>query len=192
MKLKLERSVSGLQDVGVTIKLPQDITDNRLSCFGLLQNCFLVMLIRLASSILGTAKVVMRGTEEAARGLNFDFKFKNGKLEIAPLYITKTTKAKWCSVIAWEHHLREWKISSTPAYPYESTTRTRGKFTFAALIFNDLISSVDDVQLLKDKSIIVDHVRMSNDELEAFFRTISFGVDPGVVDSDYIKKWLMT
>jgi hypothetical protein len=38
------------------------------------------------------------------RGLEFNFKFEKGELEIERLHITKTTKAKWCNLIAWEHH----------------------------------------------------------------------------------------
>jgi len=38
------------------------------------------------------------------RGLDFNFKFEKGELEIEQLHITKTTKAKWCNLIAWEHH----------------------------------------------------------------------------------------
>jgi len=35
-------------------------------------------------------------------GFDFEFKFEMGKLEIAAVHITKTTKAKWRNVIAWE------------------------------------------------------------------------------------------
>jgi hypothetical protein len=56
------------------------------------------------------------------------------------------------------------------------------------LVFNGLICSEDDVQLLKDKKIVVDHLRMSNQELMEFFRKIALGVDHGVVDSSsYIQ-----
>jgi hypothetical protein len=58
-----------------------------------------------------------------------------------------------------------------------------GKFTGAALIFNGLICSEDDVQLLKDKHIIVDHLKMSNKELFEFFRKIQYGISHGGVDS---------
>ena len=63
-----------------------------------------------------------------------------------------------------------------------------GKFTWAALIFNSLICSADDVLLLKDKKIGVDHLKMNNQDLMEFFRTIANGVDHGVVDSSsYIQ-----
>ncbi|AES79459.1 hypothetical protein MtrunA17_Chr7g0241951 [Medicago truncatula] len=106
--------------------------------------------------------------------LNFHFKFEKGKLEIEQLHITKTTKAKWCNLIAWEH------LQSN----LRSTTR-RGsgncKFTSAALIFNGLICSEDDVQLLKNKKIVVDHLKMSNRELVEYFRKVALGVDHKVV-----------
>ncbi|RHN46399.1 hypothetical protein MtrunA17_Chr7g0241791 [Medicago truncatula] len=115
--------------------------------------------------------------EVKLEGMDFKFKFEKGELEIEQLHITKTTKAKWCNLIAWEH----------------LQTKARGgsggcKFTLAALIFNGLICSEDDVQLLKDKKIVVDYVKMSNQELMEFFRAIAFGVDHEVVDSSgYIQ-----
>jgi hypothetical protein len=42
--------------------------------------------------------------EVGAKGLDFYFKFEMGKLEIEQLHITKTTKAKWCNLIACESH----------------------------------------------------------------------------------------
>ncbi|GAU50517.1 hypothetical protein TSUD_177670 [Trifolium subterraneum] len=126
--------------------------------------------------------------DKGVGGLDFEFKFKEGKLEIAALIITETTKAKWRNVIAWEHHKMDWKKS----YSNKSTNgseiySTCGKFTSAALIFNDLICCRDDVKLLKDKNIIVDHTKMSNKELEEFIRTMSFGVDHGIVGSGYVE-----
>jgi len=115
--------------------------------------------------------------EVKLKGMDFKFKFEKGELEIEQLHITKTTKAKWCNLIAWEH----------------LQSKSRGgsggcKFTLAALIFNGLICSKDDVQLLKDKKIVVDHVKMSNQKLMEFFRAIAFGVDHEVVDSgSYIQ-----
>jgi hypothetical protein len=116
--------------------------------------------------------------EVEVKGLDFNFKFENGKLEIEQLHITKTTKAKWCNLIAWEHH-------QNIAARYSGRN---GKFTWAALIFSGLICCADDVQVLKDKKIVVDHLKMSNDELMQFFRTIAFGVDNEIVDSrNYIQ-----
>lgn len=108
--------------------------------------------------------------------LNFHFKFEYGKLEIEQLHIIKTTKARWCNLIAWEH--LQSNIRS-------NTRRGSGncKFTSAALIFNGLICSEDDVQLLKDKKIVVDHLKMSNRELVEYFRKVALGVDHEVVAS---------
>jgi hypothetical protein len=118
------------------------------------------------------------------KGLDFYFKFEKGKLEIEQLHITKTTKAKWCNLIAMEHHQKIESIKTRSGH----RSGYGGKFTWAALIFNDLISSEVDVQLLKDKKIVVDHLRMSNQELVEFFRKIASGVDHLVVDSSsYIQ-----
>jgi hypothetical protein len=119
-----------------------------------------------------------------AAGLDFYFKFENRKLEIEQLHITKTTKAKWCNLIALEHHQ---KIQSRKNN--QGTSYSRGcNSTCAALIFNGLICSADDVQFLKDKKIVVDHLRMSNKELMEFFRKIALGVDHVVVNSSsYIQ-----
>ncbi|GAU27468.1 hypothetical protein TSUD_161540 [Trifolium subterraneum] len=138
-------------------------------------------------------KQVDEMADEEARGFDFEFKFEKGKLEIAELHITKTTKAKWRNVIAWEHHKKNWKSTSMVS-GYESgdenlvsTSSPSGKFTLSSLIFDDLICCADDVKLLKEKNIIVDHLKMTDDELEEYFHTMSFGVDRGVVDSSYVK-----
>jgi hypothetical protein len=112
------------------------------------------------------------------KALDFYFKFQNRKLEIKQLHITKTTKAKWCNLIAWEHHQKILCIQTTyrPSSIYSSNS------IWAALIFNDLICSADDVQFLKDKKIVVDHVKMSNQELMKFFREIALGIDHRVFD----------
>ncbi|MCI26675.1 hypothetical protein A2U01_0047872, partial [Trifolium medium] len=117
--------------------------------------------------------------DKGVRGLDFEFKFEEGTLEIAALHITKTTKAKWRNVIAWEHHKEDWKRTSS---------NTCGKFTSAALIFNDLICCADDVKLLKDKNIIVDYTKRSNKQLEEFFNTMTLGVERGEVGSSGYGK----
>lgn len=134
--------------------------------------------------------------EMELKGLDFYFKFEKDTLEIEQLHITKTTKTKWCNLIAWEHH-KMYKYVSRLAPRYEDEDESEqntskivscSKFTWAALIFNDLICSADDVQLLKDKKIVVDHLKMSNQELMEFFRKIALGVDHKVVDSStYIQ-----
>ena len=129
------------------------------------------MLFGLCNALLVNVDPIPEDVE--VKGLDFYFKFKNGELIIQQLHITKTTKAKWCNLIAWGH-LKKCK--------YYSHSRVGGKFTLAALIFNDLICSTDDVQFLKDRNIVVDHLNMNNQELKEFFRTIAFGVDHEVVD----------
>jgi hypothetical protein len=183
VKLKLKRCALRLLTAGVSIKakLPEDknYTGFGLSCFSLVWNILCAMLFRLCNILFVNGKHLDLNNipeEVEVKGLDFFFRFEKGKLEIEQLHITKTTKAKWCNLIAWEHR------QST------RTDRGRGKFTWAALIFNSLVCCADDVQLLKDKKIIVDHLKMRNDELVDFFRTIAIGVDHGVVDCDsYIQ-----
>jgi hypothetical protein len=136
---------------------------------------------RCATRLEAAGVIIQPVQDKGVRGLDFEFKFKDGKLEIAALIITKTTKAKWRNVIAWEHHKMDWKKSYSKGTNESEIYNTCGKFTSAALIFNDLICCTDDVKFLKDKNIIVDHTKMSNKELEEFIRTMSFGVDHGIV-----------
>jgi hypothetical protein len=123
-------------------------------------------------------------------GLNFEFQFQNGELEIAQLHITKTTKTIWQNVITWEHHKMDWKNISSSKNIWEinriSSSSHCGKFTFVALIFNDLICRAHDVKLLKDMDMIVDDMEMSNNELKEFFRTLTFGVDHEKVGTRYV------
>ncbi|XP_058763300.1 uncharacterized protein LOC131636706 [Vicia villosa] len=144
------------------------------------------MLFRLANVLINSNHLDSDDIHEEvveAKGLDFYFKFEKGKLEIEQLHVTKTTKSKWCNLIAWEHHKKSTSTSTT--FPDGGRG---GKFTWAALIFNGLICCADDVQLLKDKKIVVDHLKMSNQELMEFFRTIEIGVDDKVVEcSDYIQ-----
>lgn len=190
MEFKLKHCASRLQAAGVNIQLTRQDSRN-ISCFGWIRNFFGGVLIWLGNMILKNKKVDMLA-KGGVRGLNFEFKFEKGKLEIAPLHITKTTKAKWRNMIAWEHHKMDWKKKSSinsrnQINMISSGSSTCGKFTSAALIFNDLICCADDVKLLKNKNIIVDHMKMSNKELEECMRTMSFGVDHGVVGSGYFK-----
>ncbi|MCH87374.1 hypothetical protein A2U01_0008243, partial [Trifolium medium] len=197
-QLRLKRCALRLLTAGVTIKvkLPEDKDSTgfgAVSCFRLVWNSFCGMLFWLCNIFLVNGKHMDldRIPEEVeVKGLDFYFKFEKGKLEIEQLHITNTTKAKWCNLIAWEHHKKNWKSSSSMVSGYESsddenlvsTSSPSGKFTWAALIFNGLICSADDIQLLKDRKVVVDHLRMSNQELMEFFSKIASGVDHGVVD----------
>jgi hypothetical protein len=172
--LKLKSCALRLRAAGVNIQVIGD-ENKRISCLGLIRDC-IGLFTRLINLILKTTKQVdIVVAAEEMKGLDFEFKFnkKNGKLEIAKLHITKTTKAKWRNVIAWEHHKSNGKSP-------------RGKFTSSALIFDGLICCDADLKFLKKKNIIVDHMNMSTEELKEFFRTMPLGVDPGVVDSTYV------
>jgi hypothetical protein len=184
-QLKLKRCALRLLTAGVTIKvtLPPTLPgDNHSTGFGAL-SCFSLVWNSLYSILFWFCNVfVVKGRHmdhlPEAAGLDFYFKFENRKLEIEQLHITKTTKAKWCNLIALEHHQ---KIQSRKNN--QATSSSRGcNSTCAALIFNGLICSEDDVQFLKDKKIVVDHVKMSNQELMEFFREIALGIDHRVID----------
>jgi hypothetical protein len=165
---KLNRCALRLLTAGVTI-LPEDKDSTGFSALSWLSDIFVVNSGKHMDNI------------PEAEGLDFYFDFYNNKLEIKQLHITKTTKAKWCNLIAMEHHQKIQCIQTTyrPGSIYSSNS------IWAALIFNDLICSADDVQFLKDKKIIVDHVNMSNQELMEFFRKIPLGFDyRAVVDSN--------
>jgi hypothetical protein len=181
-QLKLKRCALRLLTAGITIKLttPDPDKDNTgfdpLYCFSLVCNSLCAILFWLCKIFVVKGKHVDHIPE--ATGLDFYFHFQNRKLEILQLHITKTTKAKWCSLIAWEHHKKVQSIKNQGTSSPGSCNST-----CAALIFNNLICSADDVQFLKDKKIVVDHLNMSNQELMIFFRNIALGIDHRVVDS---------
>jgi len=197
VNLKLKSCAFRLLTSGVTIEPLSEEKDKELglSCFNLVWKSLCGVLFRIGNILVNGKHLNLNHIPEEVevKGLDFYFKFQNGELEIEQLHITKTTKAKWCNIIAWEHHKMFRDFSRfTPSYDVvdesTSTTVSGGKFTWAALIFNGLICCADDVQLLKDTKIVVDHLKMSNQELMEFFRTIAFGVDHKVVDSSsYIQ-----
>jgi hypothetical protein len=165
---KLNRCALRLLTAGVTI-LPEDKDSTGFGALSWLSGLLVVNSGKHMDNI------------PQPKALDFSFKFQNRKLEIKQLHITKTTKAKWCNLIAWEHHQKILCIQTTyrPSSIYSSNS------IWAALIFNDLICSADDVQFLRDKKIIVDHINMSNQELMEFFRKIPLGFDyRAVVDSN--------
>jgi hypothetical protein len=191
-KPKLKRCASRLLAAGVTIKLAEE-THSGNCCFSFLRNCFGGICIRLGNMLVTTNTQV--DASEEVKGLDFYFNFKKGNIEIAKLEITKTTKAKWRNIIAWEHHKNNWKCfenistakSGSNGNNQIHTSSLSRNFTSSALIFDGLVCCAADVKLLKDKNIIVDHLKMSNEELEKFFHSMSFGVDLGIVDSSYVK-----
>ncbi|MCI23581.1 DUF247 domain protein, partial [Trifolium medium] len=97
--------------------------------------------------------------------------FDEGKLKIPRLIITQTTEAKWRSFIAWEHHKNKLKTSSCSVAGRHSICSSY------ALLLRDLICCSSDVQLLKDRRVIIDQTNKSNRDLVAFFHSIASGVD---------------
>nr|KYP63518.1 UPF0481 protein At3g47200 family [Cajanus cajan] len=124
-----------------------------------------------ATSLLAAGVTIVK-TEE--NSMIPKFSRSNGVLEVPPLHITQTMEAKWRNFIAWELHTTRWKKSVG-----------RDLFTVRALLYNDLICCASDVQLLKNKGIIVDELGMSNHHLMDLLRSITNGVDRGVVHSTY-------
>jgi hypothetical protein len=91
-KLKLKSCALSLQAAGVSFKVIEDGILERISCFDLMRKYFRGVLVRLCNIIFNTEQVDVAVRE--VKGLDFNFKFRMGKLEIAQLHITETTKAK--------------------------------------------------------------------------------------------------
>ncbi|WJX37128.1 hypothetical protein P8452_24928 [Trifolium repens] len=94
--------------------------------------------------------------------LTTHFDESKGKLEIPRLIIEQTTEVKWRSFIAWEHHKKKLKTGSS------SVADRRSICTSSALLFRDLICCSSDVQLLKDRRVIVDQSNKSNRDLRGY------------------------
>ncbi|KAK2414645.1 UPF0481 protein [Trifolium repens] len=184
---KLKHCATRLQARGVNIKLAQE-TRSAISFLSFIWNCFRGLFIKFDNMPV-TIDNQVHATAKEVKGLDFYFKFEKGNLEIAQLEITKTTKAKWLNVIAWEHHKNNWKFYNTESKDHDQikTSSLTRKFTSAALIFDGLICCSDDVKLLKEKNIIVDNLKMTNMEIHKFFHEISLGIDRGIVDSSYVN-----
>jgi hypothetical protein len=116
--------------------------------------------------------------------LTTHFYERKGKLEIPRLIITQTTEVKWRSFIAWEHHKKKLSTRSSSAADWRSSICTS-----TALLFRDLICCPSDVQLLKDRRVIVDQSNKSNRDLVAFFHSIASGVDDGIIDHKHITMF---
>ena len=116
--------------------------------------------------------------------INFKFttKFNKSKrkLQIPTLIITQTTEVSWRNFIAWEHHKKKLKTSSS-----SSVADKRSICTSSAFLFRDLICCTGDVQLLKNRGVIVDHSEKSNRDLVSFFHSIARGVDRGIIDPQH-------
>ncbi|MED6175946.1 hypothetical protein PIB30_083128 [Stylosanthes scabra] len=94
------------------------------------------------------------GSRKNDIGINFDIKFNERKksLKIPKLRITRTTEAKWRNFIAWEHNRCD-RTQITPLMPREK--KVNCKFSLYALFIQGLICCEHDIQLLKDKGVIV-------------------------------------
>jgi hypothetical protein len=117
--------------------------------------------------------------------LTTHFYERKGKLEIPRLIITQTTEVKWRSFIAWEHHKKKLSTRSSSAADWRSSICTS-----TALLFRDLICCPSDVQLLKDRRVIVDQSNKSNRDLVAFFHSIASGIDSGIIDRKHTTMFL--
>ena len=114
------------------------------------------------------------------------FSYNNGVLLIPNVRITQTTEPKWRSFIAWEHHKNMSKNEEFGNCTTEpDDIEFANVFTFLALLFNDLICSASDVQILKNNGINKDELGMSNHEVVDFFGSIANGVDRDHVDSGF-------
>ncbi|MED6218862.1 hypothetical protein PIB30_030524 [Stylosanthes scabra] len=120
------------------------------------------------------------------------FQIQNGTLKIPQLRVIPETEKRWLNFIAWEHSCKT--MTKGGGVSANLNTRIRRgicKCTWAALFFNDLICSPSDVQLLRDKQIIIvqevfdpvtgQRKKSINRELFAFFRSIKTGLDPAIV-----------
>ncbi|GAU18679.1 hypothetical protein TSUD_125120 [Trifolium subterraneum] len=121
-------------------------------------------------------------------GINFKFTTQfdksEGILQIPTLIIKQTTEVKWRSFIAWEHHKKKLKTSSS------SVADRRSICTSSALLFRYLICCSSDVQLLKDTRVIKDDTYKSNRDLVAFFHSMASGVDHGIIDHKHTTMCL--
>ncbi|KAK2386596.1 UPF0481 protein [Trifolium repens] len=117
--------------------------------------------------------------------LTTHFYERKGRLEIPRLIITQTTEVKWRSFIAWEHHKKKLSTRSSSAADWRSSICTS-----TALLFRDLICCPSDVQLLKDRRVIVDQSNKSNRDLVAFFHSIASGIDSGIIDRKHTTMFL--
>ncbi|KAL2337809.1 hypothetical protein Fmac_012255 [Flemingia macrophylla] len=98
---------------------------------------------------------------------DFEIGFDGRVLRIPQLCVKETTEVRWRNLIAWE----------------QSRIGIRCKYTSYALFFRGLVCCKHDIELLKEKRVIVNEARKSNKELLSLFRTISNGAE--YMDSSY-------
>ena len=153
-----------------------------------------VELKRCASRLEATGVKIKRREAAEHKGIfNFGIRFRlnDGTLEIPTLRITKTTERRWLNFIAWEHHINKMKGKVGRGGTSGGST-SRCKCSWAALFFKALICSPSDVQLLKDRKVIVvdPPLDMSNLRLMRYFHSITEDVDDGIVVGSRYNKIL--
>ncbi|CAJ2640466.1 unnamed protein product [Trifolium pratense] len=131
----------------------------------------------------GITILSMKNDDDINFKLTTQFDKNKGILQIPRLTITQTTEVKWRSFIAWEHHKKKLKNGSS------SVADRRSICTSSALLFKDLICCSSDVQLLKDRRVIVDQSKKSNRDLVDFFHSVASGVDGGIIDHKHITMF---
>ncbi|GAU18675.1 hypothetical protein TSUD_125080 [Trifolium subterraneum] len=133
-----------------------------------------------AAGITITIKPLNKNDDPSPINFKFTTQFDKSKgiLQIPTLIIKQTTEVKWRSFIAWEHHKKKLKTSSS------SVADRRSICTSSALLFRDLICCSSDVQLIED------HTNKSNRDLVAFFHSIASGVDVGIMDHKHTTMFL--
>ncbi|CAJ2640459.1 unnamed protein product [Trifolium pratense] len=131
----------------------------------------------------GITILSMKNDDDINFKLTTQFDKNKWILQIPRLTITQTTEVKWRSFIAWEHHKKKLKNGSS------SVADRRSICTSSALLFRDLICCSSDVQLLKDRRVIVDQSNKSNRDLVDFFHSVASGVDGGIIDHKHITMF---
>nr|KYP35082.1 UPF0481 protein At3g47200 family [Cajanus cajan] len=128
-------------------------------------------LLRCATRLVAAGIAIEGGSTRNRHRLvdwfNFEISFDGEVLRIPQLYVKETTEVRWRNLIAWE----------------QSKIWIRCKYTSYALFFKGLVCCKHDVELLKEKGVIVNEAGKSNEELLNLFRTISNGAE--YMDSSY-------
>lgn len=128
--------------------------------------------LKRCAARLRAAGVTLRPVERNSKVVNrfgFDIRFAKGVLEIPPLHVVETTEVYLRNFIAWE----------------QSRIGISRQFTSYALFLRGLVCSSQDIELLVSIGVLVKDTKISNEDLLAFFGTITKGVDQ--MDSSYSK-----
>jgi len=150
---------------------------------------FATRLEAVGVTIAGKINAQTEDSNIAAKS-RFDLKvrFSKGKLEIPPLHVTETTKAKWRNFIAWE-------LNRTTLEKQRGRREARisCQFISYAWFIQSLICCVHDVKLLRDRKVIFAREveseegkkkTMSNEDLMNLFRSLTVGIPDSEIDTD--------